>query len=469
METESTARLWPLQLTAFEEYMMADDHPSHPMMMVLQADVTGVLRESEFREAVEGLLRDHPLLCCTVSRVDGRLCWQPAAVPADLVEWIPAQEQDALTYSPDLRRRDLTKETGCRVRAVVSAQRARILVDVHHACCDGLAALQLVAELLARYGAATTLPGEECPKYDPVEIALLTERNRFRPVAAKRKRSLKTLVAKLWRLTSRQPLRLLGTRERGGVDAAAAEELLPHGRAFWLQTLSQETVDSLRGVAAGLRVSINDLLLQQAFFQVRDWNRAAGPVDPQGWIRIAVPLSMRESQHTGIPACNMVSYGLVTHSVEETRQPADLLAKIKEKTSSFLRSGEGRIALKMFDVLRRIPFGLRMFLSRSSGAGTIVMTTVGDVSRRLRCSFPLQGQRWVAGNVTVQKLGGAPPVRPGTPVSITVAEYAGQMTIGLRSDGNVLSETDSQEFLQQFVGRVEAVATGRQEVSPAES
>ena len=233
--------------------------------------------------------------------------------------------------------------------------------------------------------------------------------------------------------------------------------------------LSQETVDSLRGVAAGLRVSINDLLLQQAFFQVRDWNSAAGPVDPQGWIRIAVPLSMRESQHTGIPACNMVSYGLVTHSVEETRQPADLLAKIKEKTSSFLRSGEGRIALKMFDVLRRIPFGLRMFLSRSSGAGTIVMTTVGDVSRRLRCSFPLQGQRWVAGNVTVQKLGGAPPVRPGTPVSITVAEYAGQMTIGLRSDGNVLSEADSQEFLQQFVGRVEAVATGRQEVSPAES
>lgn len=456
--TEGHSSLFPLELTAFEEYMFTDDRPSQPMMIVLVSEVTGDLRESEFREAAGELFEAHPLLRCIVGRISGRLHWIPVPCADNIVEWVELPAQEFRSLVPDLRRRDLRQQTGCCLRVLHSTSGSRIFLEVHHACCDGLAAVHLVAELFARYGVKTAAEGGKAPEFEPPGIDLLCQRDQFRPPSAKQKRSRGELAAKIWRLVSRRPLKLLGSLQR---SSTRAQPFVAHQKAFWLQTLPPAELQRLHQCAARQHVSINDLLLQQAFLQVRDWNSDGGQQRPQGWIRIAVPLSMRQSQHSGIPACNMVSYGLVTHQAEEADDPATLLQNIQAKTSTFLRSAEGRIALRIFSVLRRIPFGMRVFLSHSSGSGTIVITTVGDVSRRLRCSFPLTDGKWIAGNVVVESFGGAPPVRKGTSVAITVAEYAGELTVGLRSDGAVISEADSQAFLTEFMGRLRAVAAAQ--------
>ncbi len=455
---EGEQSLFPLELTAFEEYMFTDDRPSHPMMIVLVSEVTGDLQESEFREAVGELFIAHPLLSCTVGRISGRLHWIPVAGVGGVVDWIELSEQEVSGFVPNLRRRDLRQQGGCCLRVLHSLTRSRIILEVHHACCDGIAALHLVAELLARYGAKTTSGDAVAPDFEVPQTDLLRQRDQFRPMAAKRRRSRGEIAAKIWRLVSRRPLRLLGSKQRSSTQGAPFDA---HRRAFWLQTIAARELQLLHDYAAGQRVSINDLLLQQAFLQVRHWNSDGGRLRPQGWIRIAVPLSMRQSQHTGVPACNMVSYGLVTHQTEETSDPASLLQKIHAKTSTFLRSSEGRIALRIFSVLRRIPYGMQAFLSHSSGSGTIVVTSVGDVNRRLRCSFPLTDGKWTTGNVVVQNLGGAPPVRNGTLVAMTVAEYAGELTVGLRSDGALISAADSQKFLNEFMERLRSVAAAQ--------
>jgi hypothetical protein len=87
-------------------------------------------------------------------------------------------------------------------------------------------------------------------------------------------------------------------------------------------------------------------------------------------------------------------------------------------------------------------------------AGTLVLANVGNVFRRCRIRLPLHQDRWVAGNITVDRICGVPPVRPHTLVAIGLTEYAGQLHISLRTDGTQLSVEDSAAFLDGFVAGI---------------
>ena len=65
---ESEPPLFPLPLTPFERYMLADDRPDYPMAFPAVVEFSGSLRRAEFDAALEGALREHPLLR---ARVDG--------------------------------------------------------------------------------------------------------------------------------------------------------------------------------------------------------------------------------------------------------------------------------------------------------------------------------------------------------------------------------------------------------------
>jgi hypothetical protein len=80
---------------------------------------------------------------------------------------------------------------------------------------------------------------------------------------------------------------------------------------------------------------------------------------------------------------------------------------------------------------------------------------VGNVIRRCHIRLPLNQNRWVAGNITVERICGVPPVRPDTLVAVGLTEYAGQLHISLRTDGTRLTVEDSEAFLEQFVAGLE--------------
>jgi hypothetical protein len=140
--------------------------------------------------------------------------------------------------------------------------------------------------------------------------------------------------------------------------------------------------------------------------------------------------------------------------MQECNQPENLLRVIHEKTSSLLSGREGLIALRLFALLRRIPGAMRCFLSQWACAGSVVLANVGDVRRRFRGRFPLQDGKWIAGNVVVDRIAGVSPVRPETLVAIAVAEYAGEVTISLKTDGTVINREDSERFLDEFLARL---------------
>jgi hypothetical protein len=101
---------------------------------------------------------------------------------------------------------------------------------------------------------------------------------------------------------------------------------------------------------------------------------------------------------------------------------------------------------------------MKLFLGAKSVFCTMVLANVGDVRRRFSGRFPLDKGRWVAGNVVIEQIHGVAPVRPNTRAAMSIGEYAGDLSISLRADGLVLNASDSEQFLNEFLERLQTLA-----------
>jgi NRPS condensation-like uncharacterized protein len=441
-------------LSDFEWYMLCDDRPSHPMVFVIAAEVEGELRESELHQACRELLSKQPLLRSVVVGSGKSAVWRNIDLPDDVVRFESVSSEALETRLPKVTRIDLRSRPGILVEVLASADRARITLYLHHACCDGIAGVQLISELLARYGQLTAGDGRK-PVFEPPCPEDLRLRENYEPpepAEPRPKRSVLQIAAKIGRLLFRKPTPVATSAQRGRRGFEAPDQ------AIRTASLSVDIHRSLRTVASRLNVSLNDVLLREMFLLIRDWNQEAGRAAGRRWIRIAMPLSMRTTLHARIPACNIVSYALVTRRFQECDAPDDLARSIHDQTGNVLFYREGLIALKLFRILRRLSFGMRLFLSAKSCMSTIVVANVGDVRRRFTGRFPLQDGRWIAGNVLIRRIYGVAPVRPNTVAAMSIGDYAGELSISLRTDGTVLSEEDSREFFRRYLQRLENLA-----------
>ena len=474
----AAARCLPLPLSEFEEYMLCDDRPTHPMVIVMLADVTGLLHETEFRASVAALLRRQLLLRCRIQNHDGRPAWLPLTDIPDPVVWNSVGTADPATSVPTVQPLDIQAGEGLRVTVWFTPTASRISLELHHACADGIAAVQLLNELFAEYAARTGGAVLPPPLSDAAAFQALEARSPLQKSqspennSSPRSTPLHILVAKLARLLCRRPVRIADSQARQQSRPTAVTQL-PHASpdahvgdahvgvqfpAISVQSVRDEVLTKLRAIAAMRAVGLNDLLLLQMFRHVTSWNTEAGLGSERSWLRIAVPVSMRNPRNCQLPACNLVSYALVTHRMRDCREPLRLLQQIHEKTATMRSGKDGLIALKIFRLLRRIPWGVRAFLSFWPCAGTLVLANVGHVIRRCRIELPLNRGRWTAGNITVERICGVPPVRPHTLAAFGVTEYAGQLHVSLRTDGTRLSVADTDLFLRQFILGLERFA-----------
>ena len=466
--------VFPLTLSDFEYYMFLDDRPSHPMVFVMVVDVGGLLHEIAFQQSVQELLQSHPLLNCRIEKLADRgWCWIPLPAHPSVVEWTNAADDAVKSFVPTVRRIDVRSEPGLHIDIIAGPRSARIAISLHHACCDGLASLQLVGELLARYGQKTAAPGEKVPEFQPADSYKLLERENYETgeaAAQRQKRSLGRIVGKVSRLLLRSPVMLAGSADllrHSGQPAATAHSAIKAGEetsqkqrghshlAIHSAVLTKATHRALRAVAAQQNVSINDLFVREMMLQVRNWNRRGGIRFGRRWIRIAMPLSMRTSLHENMSAANVVSYALITRREVDCENPDELLQSIHEQTSDVLYNREGIVCLKLFRILRKIPGAMKAFLSFKTVLSTLVLANVGDVRKRFSGRFPLDKGRWIAGNVRVEQIHGVAPVRPNTRASMSIGDYAGELSISLRTDGHVLNPEHSREFLCEFVCRLQ--------------
>ncbi len=113
MSAHAIDALFPLPLTPFEKYMLADDRPDYPMTFSLQLDFSGEFRRPLFDASLEEALSRHPLLCAVVRHLPkaGRV-WMPADPSMPPVDWNVAEIPLACPHGEAI---DLQRETGLRI------------------------------------------------------------------------------------------------------------------------------------------------------------------------------------------------------------------------------------------------------------------------------------------------------------------------------------------------------------------
>lgn len=463
--------MFPLPLSDFEYYMLIDDRPSHPMVIVMAAQLAGAFQAAPLRETLTELVQCHPLLTCTVSEVDGRgWCWTPTSPEScrDCLEWTDGDESSVADFVPEVRAIDLKLQTGLQVVVRASSTSARLFLYIHHACCDGIGGMQILGELFARYGQKTVAPDAKRPVFDQPKAELLLERENYdagEAAVERQKKSLRKTIGKISRLLLRKPT-VLSHSTSMPEQAAAVSKSSP---AISEAVISVASHRKLRAVAATYDVSVNDLFVGQFLRHIRRWNSRTTKVNGRSWMRLSVPVSMRTRVHNEMPAANVVSYAFVTRRMQDCDDMDALLKSICRQTGDVVFNREGIVCLKLFKVLRKFPRGMKSFLGLKSCLSTAVLANIGDVRRRFSGRFPLDNGKWIAGNVVVERITGVAPVRPNTRAAVSIGEYAGELSISLRTDAGVINAADTQRFLDEFVDDLERLAADHsaEKASPA--
>lgn len=455
--------MFPLPLSDFEYYMLVDDRPSHPMVFVMAAQLSGTFQQTALQQALDELIQCHPLLRCCVAEIAGHgWCWMPlanlgtAATGVGWLEWIDGDEASVAEFVPQVRSMDLTSAAGLQVVVRASPTRARLILYIHHVCCDGIGGIQILGELLARYGQKTGAADAKRPVFDEPRKELLLERENYdggHATAERQKKTLKKTVGKISRLLLRKPVTLAPS-----VVSSALPSSATRAPAILEAVIPKAAHRKLRAVAATHDVSINDLFIAQFLLHIRRWNSKILPENGKKWIRLSIPVSMRTRIHDHMPVANVVSYAFVTRRQHECDDLDALLKSIHRQTGDVVFNREGIVCLKIFKVLRKFPRGMKMFLGLKSCLSTAVLANVGDIRRRFNGRFPLNNGKWIAGDVLVERVTGVAPVRPNTRAAVSIGEYAGELSISLRTDAALINVIDSRRFLQEFVEALERVA-----------
>ena len=447
--------VFPLPLVAWERYMWKDDRTRYPMTFVIRLEISGELQREAFLRAMKTSLERHPLLKSRIASVGWRgWCWLSSEGDEPLLDWADASS-DAAVRLPLGEFIDLTREVGLRVWVRATIKRARLTFQFHHAATDGLGAIQFLGDLLAAYGRATVLPGDEVPEFGPLEISNLRTRGDHGPgrVESWRQRfaDLKLFVEEAWHLFARQPkplaVRTLSDAERDlGFPALLTRRLNRH------------EATRLREFASRRGVSPNDLYLREMFLTLHDWNRERSSWHPSHWLRIGMPVSMRTEQHDGLPAANVLSMFFVARQLGERIDVDELLKDLHQQTDRIVNCRLGWYLATGVNWSARIPGALSFAASERHCLATVILANVGDIRRQMSAHFPLQRGKIVAGNIVLESFEGAAPVRPHTHAGVSLGTYAGELIVNLHPDVWHLSQADADELLDRFVNRLRAVA-----------
>lgn len=447
----ATRGLFPLPLAPFERYMYLDDRPDYPMAFVLIIDLRGHLQRDVFEESLQQALERHPLLTCLVKQVRGQgACWIPVSNPAPQIQW--TEGGDAAPFV-EQERIDLTQEIGLRLWVNREAGHAQVSFQFHHACTDGLGGVQFIGDVLALYGLRTTAPGAELPELEPVQVERLLSRATY--TTAVSEEAPKTvscpwrLCRKLVKLLRRGPAPLAATRHRRSTIGTSLE--FP---ALITRMIERPVVQQLKVAAARRGVELNDLYLLEMFQTIREWNHANGHGDDDRWLRIGMPTSLRTPLHDQMPAANVVSYMFLTRRSADCRHPDQMLSDIHRQTSAIVNEQQGRFLAIGLKYVQWIPGLLHSLLRMNRCFASVILSNVGDIRRQFTARFPLKQGRCVAGNLTLEGLRGAVPVRPNTRLSTSVGTYAGNLYINMHCDPLSFTREQAEELADLFVNRL---------------
>lgn len=431
--------------TTLEEFLFWEDRPAYPWSCFNRLHFRGQLDRSKFEQVVRAILQRHPLLHAK-ARMRGRTH----------LEWIVEAPQPVIVWEkgpvggpfPPATHLDLLRETGIRFRVISDGCDSDLVIQFHHACCDGIGMFAFIHELLIAYALACGATGEglRLPTLDPEELA---GRGKFG-----------LAFGKLARMLPKQAVGLLGVRQflmRSAIPIVPHEPAddndapSPQYPAILTGTLDTSQSATVLQTATRMGVRLNDLLAARLFLALVEW-RSANPIPSDAWLRMMVPVNLRTQANHAMSAASLASLVFLDRRPLDCTDPERLLRSIHDEMSLILSHRLGFTFLFFSRLLNLVPGGLR----RRSRDRRCAMTCILSNAGRIFADSPLPQQEGnlVAGNVRLMSFDSVAPIRPLTCISFAVTTYADQLSLTLHYDPSPLTSDQAADLLATFFRRL---------------
>ena len=447
-----TRRLFPFHLAPIDEFFLLDDRSDYPMTYSSHIFFTGSIQKQPFLAALEEALRLHPLLCAHIRPAkQGKLCWVQPPTAQPHICWGPLDQPIAFRDGEAI---DLGNEVGLRlwVRSDDEndpAATSQLVLQFHHACCDGTGAHRFIGDLLAAYGKRTaTGPLPEPATYD--EQLLKRRRGKLADEAefGTFSTAFRSAVGEGVNVFGKRIQPLATLRHTATQDDA--DTTFPGVVSL---SFDRHQHQQLRDTARRMGGMLNDLLMAEMFQTIRSWNLNQGGRE-RHHMRIMMPSDMRGKQDFAMPAANMTLYNFVTRRNADCADNLALLKGIREETARIQHEQRGRRFVDGIMLAKYVPGLLPLLLGGKRCLSTVTLSNMGDPTRRFLAKFPRQNGKLVAGNLTLEHLAGVSPLRPRTRASISVVNLYRKLHINVRCDPNTMTIDDARSFLDLYGARL---------------
>ncbi|MCA9080822.1 MAG: hypothetical protein KDA58_09700, partial [Planctomycetaceae bacterium] len=362
----------PLPCSAFENYMVLDEWPSHPMVSYLECELQGPLDVAALEATLPETLARHPLLTALMTR-HGRNC--PVWIPGPIPRLQRLGEVGVVLPPLDHEFLDLTQEPGCRLFVDADANRSRLLLLMHHACTDALGMLTFLADWLNAYGHATTAASGDAklPPLPPPNWSLLAQREDLRGV-----RSHRTLTERL-----RRVVQILRTSTPRRLSIPKSDPSQPPDSPATThnceQRFDEATFRQLRTACRERGLTLNDLLTTAMLLTIGDWEQEYGTGSSGDMIRLIIPVSRRTEADRALSAVNKIGYKFLSRMRRDLGDDG-LLAGVHQEMEHVRRH-----RVQIVNLLKTVRWMQRLGLTRwllpkSRCFATAVFSNLGDVA-----------------------------------------------------------------------------------------
>jgi len=439
-----------LPFTTLEEWLFWEDRPAYPWSCFSRLHFTGQLDRAAFEKAVREVLKRHPLLSAK-ARIRNRmhLEWVVENDPQPVIVWRSGPVGGPFPAATPV---NLLQEIGIRFHVVSDGQACDLILQFHHACCDGIGFLAFLDDLLIAYTLALggAPPDLRLPALEPER---LTSRHK-----------LGLTFGKMLRMA---PGHALGLKGAARFILRSPAPIVPHQPddddgplppeypAVLSGVLDRGELSHLRKVAARHGAWLNDLLARELFLVIADWRTRWNIPGDDDWLRVMIPMNLRTPADSGLPAASLASFVCMDRRRQDFADPERLLRGIHEQMSVVLDRQLGLTFVYSCRLLNLIPGRLKAHIRRPRCQVSTVLTNLGKVF--VHSPLPRKAGRLVAGNVTLEGCDSVAPIRPHTCATFAATTYANRLTITLHYDPRPLAQDQAADLLETFLGRLRNV------------
>ena len=441
-------------LTAFEKYMILDDHPGYPMVVLMEWAFLGKINREKLSTAYNRVIQNEPLFLTKLEKIKKKYYWVEQDSPS--IELLfetgqgSVQAEEGTYFVPSIS----PFEANGKIIVREYQDGVLFLVYAHHSVGDGIGVNEFFSTWLKEYD--LLLHDKETPSkenaYPDVSLFSHREEPHFTPPEkVSFWKSLRDTVSGIAEWFCRRPFPLI---EYKSLDSPPALQ----SPMYW-RHISEDFFLKYKSSAKSCGVSVNSMMMRDMYITLTKWFEQRYPdgkslYSDRRWLRMLVPMNLRTDFHQKMSCANILGYIFMNRKPNQCNRSAEFLSKIQSDMTFYRTWNVGAAFVDGIHIVDSIPGLLERITTDRYCHSTVVLSSVGNLCKSsAQEEFRKNDDIHIEGEfpLTLIRMLGAPPTRPHTPLSFGVVQHKNDMFISCRYDSNVMDENVMKEFFDLYI------------------